>query len=484
MERKHTTHIAILVVALLAVTVSIYSSDSHAIQDVSRKAYFIPILLAAFWYGLQGGVITALTVCMLYIPHVILFWEDGLTHNPDRISEIALYNIVGLITGLMMQKQMAIQEQYKRASEELEGSYQQLKEQTELRIQAEEHLRKVDRMATLGELAAHMAHEIGNPLGSIKGAAEILCDDYTEGSDKYEFAQILIQETQRLNSAIQDFLGFGKPKALELVESDLNQLIQTAIQFITPQCAQQAISVELLLDDTLDSILMDPRKMEQAILNILFNAIAAMPEGGTLTLSTDAIDIDGNFSISAGTFDANSLDMNVAGNWTNSANFVSGTNTVTFDGAGTQTLISGGTGTEQDFNNLTHSGTGSLTLLANAIDIDGNFTNSAGTFSTGGQDMTVTGTVDNNANFRLIGNETLALTMDVASGTIVYYGDGTYTAAAGGLLLGDSYTNLVIDSAAGTGTYQLDAALDVNNSVDINSGTLDEIGRASCRERV
>lgn len=286
MERKHTTHIAILVVALLAVTVSIYSSDSHAIQDVSRKAYFIPILLAAFWYGLRGGVIVALTVCMLYIPHVILFWGDGLTHNPDRVSEIALYNIVGLITGLMMQKQMAIQEQYKRASEELEESYQQLKELTELRIQAEEHLRKVDRMATLGELAAHMAHEIGNPLGSIKGAAEILCDDYTEGSDKYEFVQILIQETQRLNAAIQDFLGFGKPRALELVESDLNQLIQTAVQFITPQCIQQAISVELLLDDTLDDILMDPRKMEQAILNILFNAIAAMPEGGTLTLST------------------------------------------------------------------------------------------------------------------------------------------------------------------------------------------------------
>ena len=286
MERKHITHIAILVVVLLAVTVSIYSSDSHAIQDISRKAYFIPILLAAFWYGLRGGVIAALIVSILYIPHVILSWGDGLTHNPDRVSEIALYNIVGLITGLMMRRQMAVQEQYKRASEKLEKSYQQLREQTNLRIQAEEHLRKVDRMATLGELAAHMAHEIGNPLGSIKGAAEILCDDYTEDSYKYEFAQILIQEVQRLNSAIQDFLGFGKPRALELVESDLNQLIRTAIQFITPQCTQQAISVELNLDDTLDGILMDPRKMEQAILNILFNAMAAMPEGGTLTLST------------------------------------------------------------------------------------------------------------------------------------------------------------------------------------------------------
>jgi two-component system, NtrC family, sensor histidine kinase HydH len=227
-----------------------------------------------------------LTVSLLYLPHVLFVWEESLSLDIERVCEMILYNLIGGVTGGLVQQQMRIQRQYKQTAEKLETAYTQLQEQIDLRLQTEEQLREVDRLATLGELAAHLAHEIGNPLGSIKGAAEILCDDYSEDDSKYEFAQILLKEIQRLDDAVRDFLEFGKHKPLRLVPADLNGLIRTATQFVAVQCARQNITVNLDLNPSLGEMLLDPRKMEQALLNLLLNATASMPDGGTLHIRT------------------------------------------------------------------------------------------------------------------------------------------------------------------------------------------------------
>jgi signal transduction histidine kinase len=193
---------------------------------------------------------------------------------------------IGCIIGYLVGNQRTFQRQYKQAAERLETAYKQLRQQFDLRIKAEERLRKIDRLVTLGELAAQLAHEIGNPLGSIKGTAEIICDDYTEDSEKYEFAQILLKEIQQLDAVVRDFLEFGKPKALEIVEIDLNRFVRNMADFIALQCTEQGISVTLNLDERLGNVLLDTRRMEQVLFNLLLNAIEAMPHGGKITIST------------------------------------------------------------------------------------------------------------------------------------------------------------------------------------------------------
>ncbi len=121
--------------------------------------------------------------------------------------------------------------------------------------------------------------------------------------------------------------------------------------------------------------------------DIVFNDSAG---GADWTLSSTSLDVNGNFTITSGTFDANNLAMNITGNWTNSDTFTAGSSTVTFNkGVGTQTLNSGGTGTSNLFNNLTHSGAGTLQLDTNALDVDGNFINSNGTFDANDLDINV-----------------------------------------------------------------------------------------------
>jgi len=118
-----------------------------------------------------------------------------------------------------------------------------------------------------------------------------------------------------------------------------------------------------------------------------FDALTFNNAGGDWTLQ-DALDVNGNLTISAGELILNGQTINIAGNWVNSATFTSDTGTVIFDKtSGTQTLKSGGTGAGNLFNDLTHSGAGTLQLVTNDLDVDGDFVNSDGTFDSNNLNM-------------------------------------------------------------------------------------------------
>ena len=190
----------------------------------------------------------------------------------------------------------------------------------------------------------------------------------------------------------------------------------------------------------------------------------------TWTMATP-IDVARDLTIedATATLDAAGLDISVGGNWTNSSgNFTSGANTVTFDGSsGTQTVTTGGTTTNKDFNDVVVNNTGTeVRLASNAIDIDGTLTVTAGTFATNSQSLTVVGAVSNDGTVKLIGDETtVSWTNDTDSGTVRYGGSGTYTE----LVAGDAYYALTFNDGTGGGQWTLDAALDVDGDLTITS---------------
>jgi signal transduction histidine kinase len=134
-------------------------------------------------------------------------------------------------------------------------------------------------------MAAGLAHEIRNPLGAIRGAAQFLADDIPEEGDR-EFLDIIVQEVDRLNKVVTEFLDYSRPLKTRLEPRDLNRIVQQVATMMETQGLPDGVNVRLELDPELPSAPIDVEKIKQVLLNLLQNAVQAMPAGGTVTLQT------------------------------------------------------------------------------------------------------------------------------------------------------------------------------------------------------
>ena len=159
--------------------------------------------------------------------------------------------------------------------------------------QAYERVKERDRLAALGEMAAGLAHEIRNPLGAIKGAAQLLItsDGRPVGSpaDAREFLDIIVEEANRLNNVVTRFLDYARaerPGREGADKVDLNLVVRRTVQLLQQEPLKN-VEIRVRLDDQLPLIAGDPESLMQVFLNLGQNALQAMPEGGTLeVLST------------------------------------------------------------------------------------------------------------------------------------------------------------------------------------------------------
>jgi len=158
---------------------------------------------------------------------------------------------------------------------------------TELRHLKEEVARS-QRLASLGSLAAGMAHEIRNPLSSIKGFATYFRERYRDIPEDRDTADILIQEVDRLNRVITQLLEFARPLTLRQVPVDLAEAAERALQVISGEARKKGISLETRIPRDLPKVPADPDRLQQVFLNLYLNALAAMESGGVLTTAASA----------------------------------------------------------------------------------------------------------------------------------------------------------------------------------------------------
>jgi signal transduction histidine kinase len=245
----------------------------------------VPIVLGGLWFALRGGLGTAISASILYAPHVVFQWGHHPSSRPEQYLEIFLYNVIGFLTGFLSQRETEQKLRYQKTAEHLEDSYGKLRAQADLILEIEEQLRRADRLSALGELAAGMAHEIRNPLGSIRGTAEILRDGIDPADRRHEFAGILIKEVDRLNRVVQDFLDFARPAPVERGQVDINEALQELLVLTRQQAVKSGVRVELAPGE-LPPVPGDREQLKQAFLNLILNALQAMPAGGDLTIGT------------------------------------------------------------------------------------------------------------------------------------------------------------------------------------------------------
>lgn len=279
----------IIAASILAISALHYLTPLHLhyLHDIYQRFYYIPIILAALWFGLRGGLTSAIIVSLVYAPHIMFQWGGHVTLEMEKYLEIVLYNIVGALTGLLSQREQEKSEALQQSIIEQEEAYKQLRNQTEKLISIEEELRRSEKLATLGEMAAVLAHEIRNPLGSIRGTAEILKDDYPLNSDKHEFIEIQIKETERLNNVVEDFLRMAKQSNPEIKPCPIAIELETIVAILKNDAAISNVVITL---DNISPALMikgDAEKLRQALLNIMINGIQAVTEGGEIKISTE-----------------------------------------------------------------------------------------------------------------------------------------------------------------------------------------------------
>jgi two-component system sensor histidine kinase HydH len=260
-------------------------AQAGMLHSLLGHLYIVPIILGAYWYGIKGGVIVSLTATVLFSPHLFLHWQDPFLDLYNFV-ELFLFLLIGGVTGVLSQMERNQRMRYEESLLRLDESHRKLKEQTDILFQTEEQLRRADRLTALGELSAGMAHEIRNPLGAIKGAVEILNDDYGPEDAKYEFLQILMKETDRLNNIVQEFLGFARPKLPEFQNADLNEAIESVLILTAQEAKKAGVKVHKRLDPLIGKRSLDDGLLRQALLNLVLNAIQAMTGGGVLTIES------------------------------------------------------------------------------------------------------------------------------------------------------------------------------------------------------
>jgi signal transduction histidine kinase len=272
--------------AIALVTIGHFGTPvaSQPQHDILVRLYYLPIALGGLWFGLRGGLGTAGLITLVYLPHVVTVDHGSMTLG--YLLEIPVFLVVGVLIGLIVDRQDHYRRGLEIQAETLARSHRELQEQTRLLLEKEVQLRRADRLSALGQLSAGLAHEIRNPLGAIKGAVEILQDDYAPGHPKAEFYAILLKEVERLNDVLTNFLTFARPVTPHLAPVDLRDVLTALEGLISGQARAHRVQIFTTFHAGPSRVMADATLLKQAFLNIMLNAVEAMPDGGDLAIST------------------------------------------------------------------------------------------------------------------------------------------------------------------------------------------------------
>jgi signal transduction histidine kinase len=156
-----------------------------------------------------------------------------------------------------------------------------------------QQMERADRLASVGEMAAGIAHEIKNPLTGIAAAITIIKDDFDPEDPRTEIINEILEQITRLDKTVNDLLFFGKPSQPEPTFTNINMLVEKTLMFASQHRSGKEIEKRLELDETLPAVYVDPKQIQQVFLNLILNAFQAMQNGGVVTVGTSMVELDG-----------------------------------------------------------------------------------------------------------------------------------------------------------------------------------------------
>lgn len=158
------------------------------------------------------------------------------------------------------------------------------------RLRLKEQLSRAEHLSTLGEMVAGISHEIRNPLGIIRSSAELLMKKVASYDPSNTIPDIIIEEANRLNSIITDFLNFARPKSPNFMPCRVEEVLEKNITFLSSQILEQGYTIHKRYSESLPEVMADSAMLYQAFLNILINALQSMQAGGKINVEINSSD--------------------------------------------------------------------------------------------------------------------------------------------------------------------------------------------------
>ena len=174
MERKSPDRFKIIVIAALTMVITSLhfgiGQNYHYGHIVLRELYFLPILLAAFWFGVKGGLVTSIGISILYSPLIFMHWQDFAPDDLDKMLEVVLFNVVALVLGILRDR---------------------------------EKRREKEKREAILALTGTVAHELNTPLQVSLGSAQLLQDDFEPESGAYKDLQDIVKNLKSIRQIVK-----------------------------------------------------------------------------------------------------------------------------------------------------------------------------------------------------------------------------------------------------------------------------------------
>lgn len=260
MDRKGTKPGAAFVAFLVGgITLAHYFTEwkVHYYHIFYQGLYFLPLILAGFWFGLRGALATSLSITILYLPFTVIHWNGFSADDFNSVMEMVLYNVVALILGMLRDRETTVQRR----------------------------LQESERLASMGKMVSCLAHDLKTPLIAIGGFARLV----QRGIENKDFSfggklDIIVKETIRLRRMVEEMLDFSRPLELSLTKGDTKDIVNQSLAIVSDLARAKKVKFQNTVPQDLPLMSFDSDRMKQALINLLTNAIEASPEDGTVAI--------------------------------------------------------------------------------------------------------------------------------------------------------------------------------------------------------
>ncbi|HET9399685.1 MAG TPA: ATP-binding protein, partial [Candidatus Acidoferrales bacterium] len=275
-------YVVLIKIALASLLIA-HTGEQVAINSSYYPIYYIPIITAAVYFGPWGSLFWTFLSAAAYCSYLFPALAEFSLEESDLVelaTRILFFFFIGVIVNRLVI-------QYRREAERSHAAAEALAETNRQLENAQAEARRSERLAALGQMSAGLAHEIRNPLGVIKGSAEML-QQKVEGTNPLasEMAEYIYSEVNRLSSFVTRFLDFARPEKLALARSSITEILDRALDNVRERYPDARVVVMRDYEPDIPEIFVDAQLCESAFTNLIQNAYEAMgAPGGDLRVS-------------------------------------------------------------------------------------------------------------------------------------------------------------------------------------------------------
>jgi signal transduction histidine kinase len=242
----------------------------------------LPVVSAATALGLGGTIVFTLLACLSYVSFLLYLDLGRYELAADALNEIGmrvmLLAVVGYLTHQLARSSQREAHKHQSAVAELESANRSLRA-------AEAEVRRSERLAALGQLTAGLAHELRNPLGTMRASSEMLVKSVGDENEiARELAGFISTEVDRTNSLISRFLDFARPVPLRLEKAEITRVVDAAILELKRHHPPVPVTIHRNYSPDVPALNLDSEMMERVVFNLLLNAAQASPSDGAITV--------------------------------------------------------------------------------------------------------------------------------------------------------------------------------------------------------